>query len=191
MELASYPTQRIGALLNQGSIDAETARARIYAQAHPELIRVDESVFDIAFALYAANPAIAVKRLEDLRTLKPRAGYPRGVLYCEKALQSVLPPEQIFDTTQTAQGLLMLLSGRVDVFCAVDLAVQGALAESADLKRVTGIRQLMVLEAAPLYPYLHRKHAELAPRLAATLKEMKAEGLIERYRTEALREAGR
>jgi hypothetical protein len=38
----------------------------------------------------------------------------------------------------------------------------------------------------------HRKHADLAPRLAAALKQMKAEGLIERYRVDALREsAGR
>jgi len=45
--------------------------------------------------------------------------------------------------------------------------------------------------AMPLYPYLHPKRAELAPQLAFALKEMKAEGLVERYRLEALRELGR
>ena len=190
LQMATYPAQRIGALLDQGVIDGTVARARIYADAHPELIRVDESVFDAVFALYAANASLELKRLEDLPAMKLRVGYRRGVLYCEKALKSVLPPKQIFDLTQVDQALKMMLMGRADVFCGNDASVLSAL-DSAELKGVTTIRRVLVLETAPAYPYLHRRHAELAPRLAAALKAMKAEGLIERYRLEALREAAR
>ena len=35
-----------------------------------------------------------------------------------------------------------------------------------------------------LHPYLHKKHAELAGRLAAVLKQMKADGSLERFRRE-------
>jgi hypothetical protein len=190
LEMATYPTQRIGVLLDQGVIDGEVVRARIYAQAHPELIRVDESVFDAVFALYTANATLELKRLEHLSAMKPRVSYRRGVLYCEKALKSVLPPEQISDITQVEQGLMMLLTKRADFLCDIDLSVESAL-DSAEFKGVTTIRTVLVLQALPLYPYVHRKHAELAPRLAATLKQLKAEGLIERYRLEALREVGR
>jgi polar amino acid transport system substrate-binding protein len=42
----------------------------------------------------------------------------------------------------------------------------------------------------PTYPYLHRKHADLAPRLAAVLKQMKSEGLIKAYRLQVERDLG-
>ena len=190
VELATYPTQRIGALLDQGAVDGEVSRARIYEEVHPELIRVDESVVDIAFALYAADATLELKRLEDLSAMKLRISYRRGVLFCEKALATVLPLEQMVDVTQAEQGLKMLLTGRTDLFCDVDLSVLSAL-QSAELKGATTIRRVLVLQTAPLYPYLLRKHAELAPRLAAVLKAMKSEGLIERYRLEALREVER
>lgn len=45
-----------------------------------------------------------------------------------------------------------------------------------------------IVEPLQLYPYLQRRHAALAPRLAATLRQMKAEGLFERYRVEVLRQ---
>jgi hypothetical protein len=49
------------------------------------------------------------------------------------------------------------------------------------------VRKLFEFAALPTYPYLARKHAELAPRLAATLKKMKGEGLLDRYHVEAMR----
>ncbi len=190
VDLVSYPTQRIGVVLDQGLIDGEAARARIYADAHPELIRVDESLFDVTFGLFATNPAVELRRVEDLAAQKLRVGYRRGVLVCENTLVPVLPADQLADVTRVDQGLMMLAAGRSDVFCDNDIAVASAL-DVPELKGVTTIRQVLVLNVVPLYPYLHRRHAVLAPRLAATLKQMKAEGLIERYRLEALREAGR
>lgn len=189
IELSVYPTQRIGVLLDQGSIDGEVGRARIYAEVHPGLIRVEESVLDVAFALYTANPALAVSRLDGLRGSNLTAGYRRGVVYCERELQSVLPAAQITDVTKEEQGLHMLISGRIDVFCGMDTAVWAALA-SPSFKGTTVVRHLMTLQLAPLYPFLLGKHAEQAPKLAAALKAMKAEGLIERYRLQALREFG-
>jgi hypothetical protein len=45
-------------------------------------------------------------------------------------------------------------------------------------------------DAIPTYPYLYKTHADLAPRLAAVLKKMKEEGLIENYRVQAERDMG-
>jgi hypothetical protein len=56
---------------------------------------------------------------------------------------------------------------------------------------VSGVRKLLNLgRPLSLYPYLHMKHSALAPRLAAVLKQMKAEGLVERYRIDTEREFG-
>jgi polar amino acid transport system substrate-binding protein len=191
LELATYPTARIASLVEQGTIDGEVARARIYADAHPELVRVDESVIDIEFALYAAKAAPELKRLDDLASLKSRISYRRGVVFCEKVLGGLSPPPaQLSDVTEARQGLMMLRNGRSDYYCDVDVSVANALRDD-ELKSLTPPRKALVLEAAPLYPYLHRRHAELAPRLAATLRSMKAEGLIDRYLRQAMQEAGR
>ena len=62
---------------------------------------------------------------------------------------------------------------------------------SEDIQDVGTIRKLIQLGAAiPTYPYIHKKHAALAPRLAAALKQMKSEGLIETYRLQAERDMG-
>jgi len=184
------PTQRLSSLMDQGGIDGEVVRARAYATAHPDAIRVDETILVTVFGLYAADPALHLQRLEDLPGTALRAAYRRGVVFCEKALRPLLPPNRLVDVTETAQGLSMLSAGRVDVFCEIDSSVSQALNEEAP-KGVPTVRKLLDLESAPNYPYLHSKHAELAPRLAATLKQMKAEGLIERYQVEARREVER
>jgi len=81
----------------------------------------------------------------------------------------------------------MLLAGRSDFFCEVDLALLNEL-YTPQFKSAAAPRRLFDLaDAAPLYPYLHRCRAELAPRMAATLRQLKAEGLIERFRVDALR----
>jgi hypothetical protein len=43
------------------------------------------------------------------------------------------------------------------------------------------IYQVGILEEVPLYTYLHKKHRELAPKVAEVLKQMKADGILEAY----------
>lgn len=191
LQIVVYPLQRLSVMLEQGSIDGEMLRARGYATAHPTLVRVDESVFDVGFALFVANPAHSLHRIDQLASTTMNGIYRRGVLFCESALKAAMPPGRLADITDTPQGLHMLLAGRTDFLCDVDASVLNAL-YSSEFKGVTTIRKMLeVGTAIPLYPYLHPRRAELAPRLAAALKQMKAEGLVERYRLEALRELGR
>ena len=50
----------------------------------------------------------------------------------------------------------------------------------------TNIRSAGVMGAFPLNAYLLPEHADLAPKMSAVIKEMKAEGLIERYHQRAM-----
>jgi hypothetical protein len=87
------------------------------------------------------------------------------------------------------QGLAMTQAGRVDFVCGLDFLVLPML-KSAEF-RDSGIHTLLPLgKPMPLYAYLHPRRANLAPVLATALRQMKAEGLIERYRAELLRELG-
>lgn len=190
LEITVASTKRLSALSDDGSIDGEFLRVYGYGAAHPNLVRVEESAFSVVFALYTANPSLRLARLEDLATLRGNGEYRRGLLVCESRLKQLLPDNRLTDVNTTEQGLKKLLAGRSDFLCDIDVAVNNELA-SPDFRGVTGIRKLIDLDnPLPLHTYLQKKHADLAPRLAAVLKQMKAEGLIERYRLEVEREMG-
>jgi len=192
VRFVSYPTLRLSVMLERGEVDGEAWRTLSYAAAHPDLVRVEEAVADGQFALFVANATVQLNRLDDLAASNLRAQYRRGVVVCENTLKKWQPAERLFDVTSTEQGLENLLQGPPGFFhCDTELSVASAL-YAGKFKGVTRIRKLLVLsESAPLYPYLHHKNAELAPRLAGVLKQMKSEGLIARYRLDVEREFAR
>ncbi len=59
-----------------------------------------------------------------------------------------------------------------------------------DFKNATRVRKALSLGTIPIYMYLQSRHAELAPRLVATFKKMKAEGLVELYQAQVAQEMG-
>lgn len=75
--------------------------------------------------------------------------------------------------------------GRVDVGVMPRITGLVALRESkhTDVKEMDGVVETMLA-----YHYLHRSHADLRERLAATLKEMLLDGTTKRLRSEAYAE---
>jgi hypothetical protein len=186
LEVTLMPTQRVTAMVDSGAVDGQFMRAFAYADAHPEQVRVDESIYEVVFALWVSNPALSLSRLQDLAATSWIGIYRRGVELCQRSLSPLVPAERLSSVSTEDVGLRMLLTGRVDYYCEIDASVQSAL-YSPEFKNVTSVRPLLTFgDRIMLYPYLYKKHAELAPRLAAVLKEMKAEGLLERFRDEAL-----
>jgi len=189
VEITAFPTQRLSVLADQGHVDGDVARVHGYAAAHPDLVRVEESTLGVVFALFTTQPALQLKRLEDLRESGLRGIYLRGVGICANTLKPFVPADRLLDITEEVQGLNMLLAGRSDFYCTSDLGIQSML-NLPEFKHVAPLRTLLAIgDVIPLYAYLHRKHAALVPRLAIVLRQMKAEGLVERYRLESLKEA--
>lgn len=191
LQITVMPSARISAELDLGHLDGEMLRAHGYAAAHPELVRVEEPVVEVNLVLYSANPTLRINRLEDIASGPPLNGeFRRGVGVCENMLKQWLPAANVSSITTTEQGLRKLVAGRTDLYCEFDLGVADAI-NSRELADLGSFRKVLALGApTPLYAYLHKKNAALAPRLAATLKKMKAEGLIDRYRSELEKEAG-
>ena len=185
-EVEVMPTQRVSAMVDSGDVDGQFMRVLAYADAHPEQVRVDEPIYEVGFALWVSNPSLTLSRLQDLAATSWIGVYKRGVDLCQRALSPLVPAERLSSVATEEVGLRMLLTGRVDYYCEIDAALKSAL-YSPEFKGVTSVRPLLTVgDRIVLYPYLSKKHAELAPRLAAVLKEMKAEGLLERYRHEAI-----
>lgn len=185
LEVELMPTQRVSAMVDSGAVDGQFMRVLAYADTHPEQVRVDEPIYEVGFALWVSNPALTLPRVEDLAATSWIGIYRRGVELCQRSLSPLVPTDRLSSVATEYDGLRMLSTGRVDYFCEIDAALQSAL-HSPEFKGVAVRPLLTIGDRIALYPYLSKKQAELAPRLAAVLKAMKAEGLLERYRREAL-----
>lgn len=190
-QLEHYTLARRAALVDEGAADGETSRVYTYGDNKPNLVRVEESLIDLGFSFYAANPKVKLARFEDLRATNYLVEFRRGILICENTVKQFVPAERISDVPTQEQGLKKLIAGRTDLYCDIDVYVLQEL-QSPELKQSgKGVRKLISIgKSVPTYPFLNKRHAELAPRLAAVLKQMKAEGLIEAYRLQVERDIG-
>lgn len=191
IDVKTFPQQRRSAMANEGLVDGETARVFTYGANFPNLIRVEEPLLDLSFALYTAQADLHPSSLQDLtRYPKLLAEHRRGVLFCERLLNTVLPPERISNVNETAQGAKKLQAGRTDVYCDLEIAFNEVL-DDPEFKSGPPLRKVLMLGLLPTYPYLHKKHSDLAPRMAAVIRQMKAEGRIETYKLQARQETRR
>ena len=183
-EVSLLPTPRMTAMADSGDVDGQFVRVFAYADAHPEQVRVEEPLYQVVFGLWVSDPALKLSRLEDLAATDWIGIYRRGVEPCQNALSGALPGDRLSGVATTELGLQMLLAGRVDFYCELDGAILNAL-YLPEFKHATSVRLLLTYgDTIALHPYLHKKHAELAARLAVVLKQMKADGSLERFRRE-------
>lgn len=125
------------------------------------------------------DPAIKIDSWASFRDTSYNVDYYRGMAIVKKRLSVVVKPEKLSTVNQPVHGLKKLMNRRIDVYIDSDKQVLSLLAlpEFKD----SGLRIVAELESIASYPYLHKKHAELAPRLAEVLKEMKSMGLFEKF----------
>lgn len=182
-EYRLYPGKRCSMMADRGEVDGEVARVYTYADAHPDLIRVEESHVTVKFLALARDPSIKLNGWESLRGTDYLIAGMRGVKKLREKLPGLVEDHRITLVSDWGQGLKMLNYGRVHLFIDVDFGAPTLL--NTDEFKDSGIHVAGVMEASSTYPYLHKKHKALAPELAAVLREMKKEGLIARYRKKA------
>lgn len=183
------PLARQRVLIDSGAIDADGGRIHEFGAAHPNLVRVEESHTDLNFALYAAKPGLRLQNLEQLKSNELRVEYRLGILLCEQALTPVLAPQRLTTTSSEEQGVQKLLFDRTDLYCDLDMAVR-RVSNLPEFRDRPPVHKAYSFGPVPIHMYLHSKHAELAPRLAIAIKQMKAEGLIDAYRRQVERDLG-
>lgn len=186
LEMKVMPSARLTVELAADRIDGEVARPLAFADSQPGLVRVEEPIMTIGFALWSIQPRPLLLRLDQLADSGLSVNFTRGVVECERLLHGLLPPQRVVDVTTTVNALTLLQMGRNDVHCGIDAAVLSD-AGSAELAGLPPpIKLFSVGEAIPLYFYLQRKHAALVPQIDAVLKKMRAEGVLEQIRRETL-----
>ena len=178
-----YPPTRAGVMADSGQIDGEPGRIKGYNETYKNLIRVDEPLFEDKILACATNPDIVIEGWESLRGTDYRVDYYRGIAISEKKLPDVVNAENLYSISEPVQALKKLVAGRIEVYVDSYTRIVPIL-ESPEFKD-SGIRVAGVLEGISTYPYLHKRHAALAPKLAEALKQMKTEGLLKQYLEQA------
>jgi polar amino acid transport system substrate-binding protein len=187
LELRTYPALRSSVEAAADKVDGEVLRAYHYAALHPNLVRVEQPVLAVTMVGFALDRAIELNGMDSLAgknyRIELRAGYP----VFKAQLETVLASEKLSVVTESELGFRKLLAGRTDIYIEVDEYAQPLLA--AEPFKGRGIRAAGVVATVPLYGYLNKRHAGLAPRLAQALKEMHDTGVIARLRVRARRAA--
>ena len=174
--LVTLPYERSLKMSNEGLVDGEVARSPSIEPQYPNLIRVPESILDIDIVVISREP---VDLSDGWNAL---AGKSIGVLTGMKATQQYLPETvHLITVKNTTQLIDMLLKNRVDYVVFM---------RSIGISILGGDRHGLIVNARPLatvpnYTYLHKKHKNLVPGLAQSLREMKQDGtfqqIVEKY----------
>lgn len=176
LEVVVAPLSRLEALLERGEIDADAMRGPSYAARHPELIPVEIPRIRTYFAIYALKPIDDLQSLQDLSAGKLSGAYRRGVVGCQDTLEALLPKRRLTAVNNLDVGLRMMASRHADFYCDVSLGVSNYLPKPGQPPK-----PLKLFEIGRPFSnsiYLHPKHAGLATELAATFRQMEAEGLL-------------
>ncbi len=168
IELRSELLPRERALMSadSGETDGDLIRAAGIDTRYVNLVRVPEPVITFEAIAFTAGLKFTVDGWDSLRPYS--LCIVRGMKLAEQGTEGM--QRMIANTTD--QAILMLSAGRCQVTV---LAHQVWL----DIERLHAgpMRALdPPVTRVPLYHYLHRRHAELAPRLADTLRQMRDDG---------------
>ena len=184
--LIYLPPKRATAYAKLGKIDGEIGRVASYAEEVENQIIVNEAIYSLDMVAYIRRSA-KIKHFEGWKSLANRGlkvDYLRGIAIAVKNLSPLIPPKDLKIVDTMKQGFLRIKEGRADVFVASNHSAEDVL---SSLEYKGEILNGGILESVGLYPHLHIRHRELVPHIANAIKGMKEEGLIVKYRQQALK----
>ncbi|MDQ7835888.1 MAG: transporter substrate-binding domain-containing protein [Humidesulfovibrio sp.] len=157
---------------NEGIDDGIYVRIAGLERVYPNLVMVPEPVGEFLFTAFTKDPAMRVNGWDGL---KP---YHVGLVTGWKIVEAHTAGVRARTSVKNEESLFALLDkGRVEVV-VLDLLTG---LEAARSRGYQGVRALSPpLERRNMHIYLNKRHADLVPKLAAALREMKRDGTIER-----------
>ena len=172
VELIITPYPRVQSLetSNEGRTDGELFRIDGIEKIYTNLLKIPVPIYWVEGTVFTKDTDLIVTGWESLAPY--RVGVQRGIKFIEDGLNTVpdLVPMMVEDSFQLFR---ILEAGRVDLAVSsrlTGLSISGKLG-------FTEIRPLSPpLSTFPVFHYLHRKNADLLPRITAVLEEMESRG---------------
>jgi polar amino acid transport system substrate-binding protein len=181
LKYEGYPATRASIKSAFGEVEGEISRVSEYGSKHPNLIRVDESHFTINFSAYAIDPKIKLDGWKSLGETNYPIGYRRGVMLCELKLPEFVSSQKLMQASSVEQGLNQIVGGRVGVFVGVQRVIEDTIRDNRQFDH-TALRRVGIIDTVSVHAYIHKNYQFLVPKISGVLKQMKAEGLIKKYR---------
>jgi ABC-type amino acid transport substrate-binding protein len=176
-KLVSLPGERSLVDANSGVVDGEASRiANLDLDEYPNLIRVFEPIIVFKDGAYSTDLSIRINGWESLRGKGYKVGFYKGIKSVEQKLPQYVKKGNIITLTGFEQSLRMLQARRIDLLISSTLLEESALMKSDEFK---DIKRVGIVEDKVAYPWLHKRHRSLAPRLADEMKAMKADGTFQ------------
>ena len=178
IEIHRLPSARSGRNVDMGIDDGNGPRIDGYNKFFPNLIIVPEKVIDFYFVGFTNDPEINPENWAELANLN--VGIVTGWKILEQKITSSQSVTKVRDTEQLFN---LLKRERIDI--AIIERWTGLYAA-----KQAGIENIHVVEppfaSKPMYFHLHKKHINLAARLANAIREMKQDGTYDRLMEETL-----
>ncbi len=177
LHLVKLPAERGLLNANAGLEDGDLNRIAGLDAQYPNLIRVPEKMMDMDFVVFTKNASISA-------TWEALRARPVGFIKGWKIFENNLATAPYVTTADDPEQLFRLLAmGRIEV-ALYDRWMGLALIKQMRINDVDVIEP--PLASREMFIYLHKKHAELAPKLSQTLKILKREGFYQRVYRETL-----
>jgi len=174
LETVRMPAERALINANRGIDDGDLARVAGLQKKYPNLIQVPESIMLIDMVLFSKNmPSFVVKGWKSVASHS--LAIISGWKIMEENFASLGDRVDIIKTDNVEQSFMLLEKDRVDFVAYSSWSGLGYL----KAHNITNVKLLQPPLASPkFYIYLNKKHKKIVPRLAAVIRQMKADGTI-------------
>ena len=168
LNTVQLPAERGLRNVNAGIEDGEMSRIKGLDKLYPNLIRVPEKIMDWEFVGFSNQPINLDKGWPSLQF--HAVTFINGWKILEKnvpqqaEITKVRTPEQLFSILQKQRTDLILYERWGGLLYIKQHKLKGIQLNSPPL----AVREMFI--------YLHKKHIDLVPKLASTLKQMKQDG---------------
>ncbi len=171
------PAERAIRTSNSGDADGEVFRIANINKKYPNLIAVPTAINVLQAIAFSKHHKFTIDGWQSIKDYK--IGIQVGIKFAERGTTGMNPV-----TVGTNKQLFMMLdSDRVEIAVA-------AQANGLKTLKETGIKSVYALtppiQEYPLYHYLHKKNADLIPRLDKIIQKMRDNGRLAEIRKAAL-----
>lgn len=165
--LVTLPSERGLISAASGDTDGDINRVAGLSAKYPELVQVGESNMVYEFVAFSRRKGLAIRNWDDLR------GLDMAFITGWKILEDNVKARTITKVDNAEQLFSLLSLDRVD---AVLFNRRGGEYHLRQMGLTDVVTHTPPLATREMFLYLNRRHAALAPRLAQTLRDMKADG---------------
>ncbi|MBM9521005.1 transporter substrate-binding domain-containing protein [Desulforhopalus vacuolatus] len=178
VEIRYLPGYRMFRTANNGDVDGVLFSVADIETSYPNLIPIPTPVFSSQMCAFTKEKSIIINNWDSLQNYQ--IGYVRGFSLVEKRIENMRT--EALDEQENM--MRMLASGRIDV--AVDTFLTGVF--TIQKLGLQGIKATHPpLEYFSSFHYLHKKHADMIPKVEQMLSNMEKEGAIQAIRNRVIK----